>query len=81
MTLHAHPLATQRIADVVRFDAVTAHVFADLGIGPRYTSWTVAAAARAEGVNIDRLVRSLIAALGRKRAPGNDPAALLTGSG
>ena len=72
MTLRSHPLAGQRISDVVRFDAAPVHVFADLGIGPRYLNWTIEAAARAQGVDLESIIRALIAKFGRRRVEAGD---------
>jgi hypothetical protein len=65
-----HPLASQRIADIVRFDATTAQVFADLGIGPRYLFWTVKAAANAQGVDVEAVVRAVLQKFSRRRVAG-----------
>lgn len=68
MTLATHPLAEQRIADIVRLDSGTAVIFADAGIGPRFLFHTVAAAAREQGVDLTVVVATLVRRL-RQTAP------------
>lgn len=60
MSLATHPLAEQRIADIVRLDTGTAVIFADAGIGPRFLFHTVAAAAREQGADLDAVVTKLL---------------------
>jgi hypothetical protein len=60
MSLATHPLAGQRIADIVRLDTGTAAVFADAGIGPRFLFHTVASAAREQGVDLNTIVAGLL---------------------
>lgn len=80
MALHSHPLARQRIADVVRLDAATAQVFAELGIGPRYLFWTIEEAARAQGVEIESVIRAVVGKFGRRRVDDGDAlAAMVSG--
>ena len=74
MSLAKHPLAHQRIADIVRLDTGTAVIFADAGIGPRFLFHTVAAAAREQGADLEAVVGMLVR---RFRQPG--PCAALPG--
>ncbi len=74
MSMQYHPLATQRIEDIVRFERAAAQVFADLGIGPRYVLWTVERAAKAQGVEVERVIEGLVAVFRRHGAPGSEPA-------
>lgn len=67
VALSAHPLAQQRIGDLVRLNVGTAQVFADAGIGPIYITHTVAAAARATGADLEHLVGTLVQRLRRPR--------------
>ena len=60
MSLATHPLAEQRIADIVRLDSGTAVIFADAGIGPRFLFHTVASAAREQGVDLNAVVTRLV---------------------
>jgi hypothetical protein len=68
MSLATHPLAEQRIADIVRLDSSVITVFADAGIGPRFLFHTVAAAAREQGADLDTILQNLLRGL-RRAAP------------
>ncbi len=60
MSLATHPLAEQRIADIVRLDSSMVTIFADAGIGPRFLFHTVAAAAREQGADLEAIVQNLL---------------------
>lgn len=67
MALRSHPLAAQRVGDIVRFDMATAQVLADNGIGPRYMAWTLESAVRASGADLEAVIRSLVKRFARTR--------------
>lgn len=69
MSFEGHPLAAQRIADIVRLDLATAQTLADLGIGPRYLYWTLRDAAHERGADLEEVIRAIHEGFGRRRAP------------
>lgn len=67
VALRSHPLANQRVGDIVRFDMATAQVFADNGISPRFMAWTLESAVRESGADLDVVIRGLIHRFSRTR--------------
>jgi hypothetical protein len=52
----AAQLRETRVIDLVRVEPAVILELADLGISPRYLEWTLAAASRDLGINLDRVV-------------------------
>lgn len=67
MALGSHPLASQSVGDIVRFDRTTVQILADHGIGPAFVGSSLESAVRAAGADLDSVVRALIARFARQR--------------
>lgn len=57
--MNPRSILTRTVGELARANPRAVLALADLGIGPRYLSWSVEASARDLGINLDRVAARL----------------------
>jgi len=66
-------ILARTVGEIARANPRAILALADLGIGPRYLFWSLEAAARDLGINVDKVVARLSAALLDEPRPHGEP--------